>query len=98
MYHAIRACAFIYRGGDDFEDHMKLPQHIPPDFGPPIVTLATDWGSKLKDARLARNGADYDAYPKSTSFWRQQATVTGLHAIQFLDATRAYLRSKGCKI
>jgi uncharacterized protein (UPF0332 family) len=68
MYHALRACLFAYHRGDDFEKHSVLPLNIPPDFDP-----AVDWEQKMKNARLTRNRADYDLYPKSNTAWRADA-------------------------
>jgi len=64
MYHALRACAFLFHEGDDYQEHSKLPLQIPKDFD-----VGIDWQNKLKKARLARNKADYEAYPKSDRAW-----------------------------
>src|SRR5882724_3495972 len=50
MYHALRACAYVFHNGDDHEAHSTLPQHLPADFA-----VGENWEGKLKDARLIRN-------------------------------------------
>ena len=55
MYHAARALSFFSNGGDDYEEHSKLPGNIPKDF-----PSRASWENKLKRARLERNRADYD--------------------------------------
>lgn len=32
MYHAMRACVFVFKEGDDYQEHIKLQSHIPNDF------------------------------------------------------------------
>ena len=70
MYHAMRAAAYVYHDGDDYESHAKLPLNIPDDF-----PTAGAWQSTLKNARLNRNSADYDPYPKTQNHWRVSAHV-----------------------
>ncbi|MCL5043684.1 MAG: hypothetical protein M1336_00085 [Deltaproteobacteria bacterium] len=104
MYHAMRACVYLSHGGDDHEAHVVLPQKVPGDFpatgwqatagAPPSV----DWQNKLKDARAARNAADYDPLPASNSAWRKHALALRTDAGLFLRAARSYLRAKGCKL
>ncbi len=93
MYHAMRACIYIFHQGDDHEQHSELPKHIPPDFPPGV-----DWQNKLKNARLIRNRADYEAYPKSDKAWRGDAESMKADADLLLSRSREYLRSKGCKL
>ncbi len=91
MYHAMRATCFLYHDGDDYEAHSKLPQNIPIDF--PNVE---SWKNKLKIARLSRNAADYDPYPKSQAVWKRDAENTRQDAEQLIKTARSYLRMKGC--
>lgn len=60
MYHSARAVVYFHNFGDDFQEHSKLPSGLPGDFPDKV-----DWSSKLKNARLERNRADYEPYPKS---------------------------------
>lgn len=94
MYHAMRACVFLSNPGDDHEDHNKLPLHIPPDFDQQSV----NWQAKLKDARLARNRADYEPYPKANTAWQAVALTIQSDAEDLLRVSRLYLRKKGCSL
>lgn len=91
MYHAMRAVVFFIEHGDDFEAHSKLPGRTPPDF--PHTAL---WQNALKDARLTRNAADYDPYPKSDSAYRKAAHELQQRSAELVRESRRYLRSKGC--
>src|SRR5260221_8119402 len=91
MYHAMRACVFIFHQGDDHQEHSALPLKIPIDFDP-----ATDWQNKLKNARLARNRADYEAYPKADKSWRKAAFSMKGDADLLIATARQYLKIKGC--
>ena len=91
MYHAMRACAFLFYEGDDHEDHSKLPLHIPQDFP------NKSWQQTLKDARLARNIADYEPYPMGNG-WRRQALALHSQADQLIIEAKTYLTNKGCKL
>ena len=92
MYHAMRAVVFFKVGGDDYQDHSKLPKYIPGDF-PNQLT----WQNDLKDARLRRNEADYEAYPTSDSDFRQVAIDLERLAKLLASESRQYLSGKGCK-
>jgi uncharacterized protein (UPF0332 family) len=92
MYHAIRAAAYVYHDGDDHEAHAELPGHVPNDF-----PSAATWSNKLKDARLARNAADYDPYPRDIRAWRKQAVAIRRDAAELMRLSRAYLSHRGCK-
>ena len=94
MYHAMRACVFLSSSGDDHEEHSKLPLHIPSDFDQGGV----GWQVKLKDARLARNRADYEPYPKANTAWRGTALTLQSDAEDLLKTSRLYLRAKGCSL
>jgi uncharacterized protein (UPF0332 family) len=91
MYHALRACAFIHHKGDDFEEHSVLPLKLPGDFDP-----GGNWQNRLKNARLLRNRADYDAYPKSDKAWGRDALAIRSEANEVLFKARVYLTGKGC--
>lgn len=91
MYHAMRACAFVFHQGDDHEEHKKLPMHIPDDFPP-----GPNWQNMLRNARELRNRADYEPYPKSNMMWRHDAFYLKTDADLFLSTSRAYLKNKGC--
>lgn len=93
MYHAMRACAYIFHEGDDHQEHSKLPLNIPKGFDNTV-----DWQNKLKDARLARNRADYEAYPKSDQAWRKVALAIKADADLLLTTARQYLKMKGCSL
>lgn len=93
MYQALRACLYLSHEGDDHQEHSKLPQFIPKDFAP-----GEDWQTKLKNARMMRNRADYDPYPKSDMAFRFDAVSLKGDADRLLVLARDYLRSKGCTI
>jgi uncharacterized protein (UPF0332 family) len=93
MYHAMRAAAFVFHGGDDFEEHRTLPGKAPDDL--PSQAL---WSNTLKDAREQRNRADYDPYPKTESAWRRDAEALAAEARRFVGVVRSYLKSKGCRL
>ena len=93
MYHCMRAAAYVYHGGDDYQAHSKLPQHVPKDFPD-----CDDWANRLKNARLTRNAADYDPYPKSDKAWRRRASEIKSDADALLRVTREYLRERGCTL
>ena len=65
MYHAIRACVFVSHGDDDHQEHRELPLYIPRDF-----PLEPNWQNMLRNARVLRNRADYEPYPKSNIAWK----------------------------
>lgn len=95
MYHAMRACSYVFHGGDDYERHNDLPSHIPLDFPP---SPKGNWQNTLKDARETRNRADYDPYPKSDKAWKPDAMSLKSNADKLLLVSRNYLRSKGCTL
>ncbi len=90
MYHAMRAVCLEFYQGDDYEKHSDLPTKVPSDF--PSCDV---WKNDLKNARLTRNAADYDPYPKSRAVWENDASDLDVKAQQLLSATRGYLRGKG---
>jgi uncharacterized protein (UPF0332 family) len=93
MYQAMRACVFLFFQGDDYQDHAKLYLHIPKDFPSP-----SQWQSKLKDARLARNRADYDPYPRGEKTWQTIAASLKADADVLLKEARQYLKNRGCTV
>lgn len=90
MYHAMRAAAFVFHGGDDHQEHKALPTKAPADMPEP-----DKWSNKLKDARERRNQADYDPYPKSELAWRGFASAILPDAKALIVEVRTYLRTKG---
>ena len=92
LYHAFRAVAYFANDGDDFEEHSKLPTGIPDDF-----PNADTWRNNLKDARLTRNRADYNAYPKSDGAWRYDCERVATISAPAIAACRDYLAGKGCQ-
>ena len=91
MYHAMRACAFVSHGGDDYQEHRNLLSHIPKDFPD-----RSSWSNTLKNARDLRNQADYEPYPKSNIAWKSYASDLKKDADLLLSTTRVYLQKKGC--
>ena len=90
MYHAFRAVVFAIHGGDDHQEHAKLPSAIPQDF-----PSRSHWENDLKTARLDRNRADYDPYPRGHRAFQATATNTLARATALLPVVRDYLRKKG---
>jgi uncharacterized protein (UPF0332 family) len=90
MYHAMRAAAFVFHGGDDHQEHRALPAKAPDDLAEP-----DKWSNRLKDARERRNQADYDPYPKSPTAWRAIADGVLRDARALIVVVRTYLRTKG---
>jgi hypothetical protein len=91
MYHAFRAVTFYVTKGDDHEKHVALPAALPQDF----PNRAT-WENRLKTARLERNKADYDPYPKKDSHFTAYSQQLLQEAQSLMPIARAYLRQKGC--
>ena len=92
MYHITRALSYFVHGGDDNQDHYKLPGSIPHDF-----PSHSHWENELKRARLERNRADYDPYPKSDRQFESTAQDLVQHARDLMPVVRRYLRHKGWK-
>ena len=93
MYHSARAVAFIGNRGDDFQEHSKLPSAIPVDFPD-----RDRWENELKNARLARNAADYDPYGDSVSPLAHVATQLEKSAAEFILACKAFLNGRGVQL
>lgn len=92
MYHAMRAATFIFHTGDDHQEHKSLPANLPDDFPDKDA-----WANTLKKARLVRNSADYDPYPKQSRPWAKHAQTIRADANKLVRLARHYLSSKGCQ-
>lgn len=92
MYHIARAVSYFAHDGDDHQEHSKLPGKIPTDF-----PSRSRWENDLKRARLERNRADYDPYPKNDRQFEDTAQDLVQHARDLMPAARRYLRRKGWK-
>jgi uncharacterized protein (UPF0332 family) len=93
MYHAARSVVFLNHGGDDFQEHDRLPGHLPPDF-----VERDNWENRLKNARYERNKADYEPYPKRERSLHSVAADILEDAENLTAECRLYLRVKGCKL
>ncbi|MGB6028833.1 MAG: hypothetical protein WBG22_03670 [Rhodanobacter sp.] len=89
MYHAIRAATFLSYGGDDHEQHTVLPSKLPLDFPD-----RNRWQNALKNARLERNRADYDPYPRRDDEFQKCADTMLVEAIDLVAVARKYVRAK----
>jgi uncharacterized protein (UPF0332 family) len=87
-YHAMRAATFKATGGDDYEKHSELPANLPEDLPDPAASK-----NGLTTARLARNNADYDPYPKTDLAFRGDAEETIRFAASALRDARKYVRN-----
>jgi len=92
MYHTCRGLVFFDTQGDDHQEHSELPKHLPADF-PARAT----WENTIKNARLERNRADYEPYPRRDASFAVRAKDVCRDFRDFRSATRAYLRGKGLK-
>lgn len=92
MYHATRALSYYSMEGDDQEEHSKLPSGIPDDF-----PTRAHWENNLKSARLERNRADYDPYPKRDKNFKEAANLFVKMSHVYLPMVRKYMMSKGWK-
>ena len=89
MYHSGRAVSYVAHGGDDHEEHSVLPGKLPADF--PDVEV---WRNKLKNARLERNKADYDPYPKGPGYYQEVFNLIIADARNMLKASQQYIKDK----
>jgi len=89
MYHALRSAAFIHHGGDDHEQHTVLPTKLPNDFPD-----RARWENSLKSARLERNRADYDPYPRRDQEFEKAAQDVIADATELIAVARDYIRSR----
>jgi uncharacterized protein (UPF0332 family) len=90
MYHAARAVAFGHYKGDDFEKHSVLPLHLPPQ-----LPNMSRWKNELDDARLVRNMADYDLYPRASLDWQKDSVHLSVIASEFLVECEDYAMNVG---
>ena len=93
MYQTFRGIVFFRTSGDDHEKHSELPHHIPGDF-----PARPYWENALKDARLERNRADYEPYPRGEYAFARSAVTIYKASNQLRTVARAYLRGKGLAI
>jgi hypothetical protein len=82
----MRAAAFQDVGGDDHEKHSDLPNHLPDGLTDPAATR-----NGLTTARLARNSADYDPYPKTELAWKPTADETIAFAQGAIEDAQGYI-------
>lgn len=90
MYHGARAICFGYHKGDDYQRHSVLPNNLPSAF-PDIAR----WASELNGARLVRNMADYDIYPRAMSDWENDSVTLSVTASEFLAECENFAMSAG---
>jgi uncharacterized protein (UPF0332 family) len=90
MYQSMRAVVFLVNQGDDHEDHSALSTKIPTDF-----PSQASWANELKNARVARNAADYDPYPTDSGHWEDLSKAIVKAANTLLSLTETYLKGKG---
>lgn len=93
MYQTFRGIVFFVSKGDDYEKHTDLPGHLPRDF--PAVAY---WENALKAARLERNRADYEPYPRQDRGFEVRAAAILKDSRQLRGVARTYLRGKGLTI
>ncbi|WP_084356823.1 HEPN domain-containing protein [Mycolicibacterium wolinskyi] len=79
MYHAARAICFGHHRGDNYQKHSVLPNNLPAS-----LPNAARWANELNDARLVRNMADYDLYPRNASDWMNDSVSLSVVASEFL--------------
>lgn len=89
MYHSARAITYMAFGGDDHEEHTVLPGKLPEEF--PDVTR---WRNALRSARLERNKADYDPYPRNDKDFASAARSMVKEAEELLVVVRRFVRRK----
>lgn len=90
MYHAARAITYAHHGGDDHEQHSRLPRHLPATWHDLLLREG-----QLSDARLLRNQADYDPYPSSLNEWEAEARTLGATASGFVSASEDFALMNG---
>jgi uncharacterized protein (UPF0332 family) len=93
MYHAARAVVYLVNQGDDHQEHDQLYKHLPSDF-----PNADTWKNELKEARLKRNEADYDFFPKSNLSFRSASLSLFAKAKEFHSECENYLQNRGCPL
>lgn len=90
MFQSARALAFIDSGGDDNNDHQKLPGQLPQ-----ALANRNRLANDLKTARNTRNRADYDPYPTAPIDWQPIALDLKKSAASFVAACDSYLKAMG---
>jgi uncharacterized protein (UPF0332 family) len=90
MYHAGRAICFGYYKGDDYQLHRVLPRNLPP-----TLPNFSRWTNELDDARLVRNMADYDLYPRATSDWKNDSVALAISGSEFLIECEEFAMKAG---
>lgn len=90
MFQACRAVVFVDYGGDDKNAHQELPKHLPPGF-----QSRSRFVNDLKNARVHRNGADYDPLPVEIDYWRPIADAVRANCADFLGACESFLKERG---
>ncbi|MGE3066876.1 MAG: HEPN domain-containing protein, partial [Hyphomicrobiaceae bacterium] len=93
MYHAARTVTYVFHRGDDHEEHNALHKALPDD-----LPNVDQWRNDLKAARLRRNEADYEPYPKPDGDFAAIGKSQLTNAATFLIVTETYLKAKGCRI
>lgn len=90
MYTAARSIVYACVKGDDFERHNLLPRNLPATM--PHVTRREQ---QLIYARLLRNEADYDIYPRSPPDWEHDARSISIEAAEFVLACEDFALTNG---
>lgn len=93
IYHSLRAVTYVTYGGDDHQSHSKLPGKLPEDFPD-----RERWSNSAKQARLVRNEADYEPYPKSNVSFKDKAFRVYDDAKELRPIVEKYLAKKGVRI
>jgi uncharacterized protein (UPF0332 family) len=93
IYHSLRAVTYVTYGGDDHQSHSKLPGKLPKDFPD-----REKWSNSAKQARLVRNEADYEPYPKSNASFRDKAVRVYRDAQDLRPIVEKYLAKKGVRV
>jgi hypothetical protein len=92
MYHLLRTVSYHSHGGDDYEGHDVLPGKIPAAF-----PNRGSWEHDLKLARLERNRADYEPYPRKDNQFQPTALELIAKARDLDRIVRRFLRANGWK-
>lgn len=90
MYHSARAIVFASVLGDDYERHSVLHDKLP-DTMPAVEARSIE----LKEAKLLRNEADYDAYPVLSAEWSLDARAIAVSAANFVQECESFALTTG---
>lgn len=90
MYHAARAITYGHHNGDDYQRHNVLPVNLPP-----LLPNVARWTNELDNARLVRNMADYDLYPRAANDWRSDSVNLAVVASEFLPECEDFAVNAG---